>query len=64
MAIFHITPENDLKKHYSDGTPCPCSPKVKVMEETGDLMYVHNSWDGREVWEQLMRKAKDEYSPN
>jgi hypothetical protein len=47
--IWHILPINDIKDHVEDST-CPCEPVVLV--EGGDLIIVHNSWDGREAVEE------------
>lgn len=38
----HVYPTDDLLPHKTDGTPCPCNPRID-----GDLV-IHNSWDGRE----------------
>ena len=45
----HVVPINDMKRHTL--TPgCECQP---VIEETGDVLdiVIHNSFDGREVFE-------------
>lgn len=43
--IYHITPINDLKEHTESG--CECNPMVNV-QENGDILMLHNSYDGRE----------------
>lgn len=54
MAIYHVYPVNDLENHLTEeGSQCPCRPTLKI-EDSGDLIFVHNSWDGREIWEQLL----------
>lgn len=50
---YHICPENDLREHVTDdGCLCPCLP-VRHWEELN--VWVHNSYDGREVREVLER---------
>lgn len=43
--IFHIIPENDLIEHVED-TTCECFPKVDF--EDGNMIVIHNAYDGRE----------------
>lgn len=54
---YHILPINDIKDHVEQST-CPCEPEVVV--EGGDLIIVHNSWDGREGLEQALEVYKDD----
>lgn len=49
--IWNILPENDLKEHIEEST-CECGPSVEILEN-GDMMIIHNSYDGREILEQL-----------
>lgn len=42
---WHVTPVGDLKEH-EESTTCKCEPKV--LHENGDMIVVHNSFDGRE----------------
>lgn len=44
---WHILPNNDLKPHIEYGSICHCDPTVKLLDG-GDIMIVHNSFDGRE----------------
>ena len=44
MAI-HILPVNDLKQH-EESTTCECLPSVEF--ENGEMLVIHNSFDGRE----------------
>jgi len=44
MAI-HVTPINDLHDH-EESTTCKCGPSVKF--ENGEMIVIHNSFDGRE----------------
>ena len=48
--IWHITPVNDLESH-EESTTCKCDPRV--IYENGDMIVVHNSFDGREGIEWL-----------
>lgn len=50
--IWAVTPVNDTEKHEDFSSMCKCQPEVKVRED-GDLVYVHNSFDGRELIEQI-----------
>lgn len=49
--IYHVLPVNDLKEHQEDST-CQCEPQARILEETGDVLIIHNSFDGREYVEQ------------
>lgn len=50
--IYHVMPNNDLKEHSEDSAnPCECEPSVIQVE--GDLILVHNSFDGREAVEEV-----------
>lgn len=49
--MIHILPINDLKEHEELST-CHCNPSAEVLED-GSIMIVHNSYDKREVIEQL-----------
>jgi hypothetical protein len=54
MAIYHVVPVDDLKKHSEDSAvPCDCDPKVQM--EDGDMILVHNSYDGREMIEEATK---------
>ena len=43
---IHIVPLNDLKEHEESST-CECCPSVEF--ENGEMIVVHNSFDGREL---------------
>lgn len=45
----NVIPENDLRMHLY-GTLCRCRPSKEVTDE-GVPLYVHNSYDGREAYE-------------
>ena len=44
--MIHIIPINDIKDHIEEST-CLCYPKVEVIEN-GEIMIIHNAYDGRE----------------
>lgn len=48
---WHVTPTNDLQPH-EESTTCKCEPKVEIME-SGDMLVIHNSYDGRELFEEI-----------
>ena len=48
--MINITPINDLKEHI-DSSTCECSPNVTF--ENGEMIIIHNSYDGREWKEDL-----------
>jgi len=49
----HVYPVNDAIPHnLENGGQCDCRPKLDVLEN-GDILIIHNSWDGREIFEQL-----------
>ena len=43
---IHVSPIDDLLPHDCTSPNCMCDPKVIV--EGGKLVYIHNSYDGRE----------------
>ncbi len=49
---YHIIPIDDIKEHVSLPT-CHCNPQLK------DGVWVHNSFDGREVYEQAAELIKN-----
>lgn len=44
--MIHVVPLNDWIEHKEDGTTCMCDPKILL--ESGEMIIVHNSADGRE----------------
>lgn len=48
---WHILPINDTKEHEEKST-CECRPEVEILDN-GDMMIIHNSFDGREYVEVL-----------
>jgi len=48
---WHILPLNDSKEHEELST-CDCLPKVEIAEG-GDMLIIHNSYDGREIVEKV-----------
>lgn len=51
----HILPINDIKPH-EEATTCKCKPTVEILQD-GEMMVVHNSFDGREQIEGLIESA-------
>lgn len=48
--IFHVIPVNDIWSHL-ESDDCECEPRI---EEDGHVI-VHNSYDGRELIEEVDR---------
>lgn len=46
--MLHVIPENDLRKH-EESNVCDCHPFM--IEENGEMIMIHNSYDGRELIE-------------
>jgi hypothetical protein len=53
---YHVLPTDDLKPHTEDST-CECKPRV--IFENGEMIIIHNSFDGREKIEQLLNINKN-----
>ena len=51
IEIWHVIPTKDLEEHEELST-CKCNPKVEILEESGAVLIIHNSFDGRELVEQ------------
>lgn len=47
---IHVTPNNDTKIHSLTHT-CHCEPRIE--QEGGNMIIIHNSFDGREGVEQV-----------
>ena len=50
--MIHILPVNDLKEH-EELTTCECNPRIEILDD-GEIMVIHNSYDGREYIEELV----------
>ena len=48
--MINITPVNDIEPHTEEST-CHCQPSV--IYENGEMIIVHNSFDGRELFEEI-----------
>jgi hypothetical protein len=57
MSIFHVIPINDDKEH-TESSVCKCHPVAETLE-SGDILIVHNSFDGREYVEKLIETCKN-----
>ena len=44
ILMIHILPVNDLEEHEKT-TTCKCKPRVEF--ENGEMIVIHNSFDGR-----------------
>lgn len=55
--IYHVLPIDDLKKH-SENSICECHPTSQILEN-GDILIIHNSYDGREFVEKLHETCKN-----
>ena len=52
MSIRHVYPLNDLEEHDTESAgQCDCNPTVEFVN--GDTIVIHNSYDGREIIEQI-----------
>lgn len=60
MAIWHIIPTNDTAEHQEDST-CECEPRMDEIIETGDILIIHNAYDGREAVEIAMDIINNKY---
>jgi hypothetical protein len=49
--MYNVYPTNDLEEHILDST-CKCKPKIVF--ENGEMIIVHNSFDQRELIEELL----------
>jgi len=58
--IYHILPTNDLEPHEESST-CKCLPEVEVIDN-GDMLIIHNSFDGREQVEKLVQDVFNNYN--
>ena len=56
--MYNILPVNDIESHIEDST-CKCKPKV--IFENGEMIIVHNSFDGREYREQLIEEIQRQF---
>lgn len=54
---YYVLPINDIKEHEEEST-CSCNPKVEVLPN-GDMLIIHNSFDGREYVEILRETTKN-----
>lgn len=55
--MTHIYPVNDIIEHDLDTTTCECQPKIE--EVNGEMLVIHNSYDGRELMEQAKEILKN-----
>ena len=53
--MYNILPINDIEPHIEDST-CECNPKIVFTN--GEMIIVHNSFDGREYKKQLIAEIE------
>jgi hypothetical protein len=53
-----VLPVDDIKEHDEDSTTCECEPKI--IWESGEMILVHNAFDGRHLEEQIQEILEDE----
>lgn len=54
--MFNVFPINDSKEHTLNST-CICKPRI--VYENGEMIIIHNSFDGRENIENLLITCKN-----
>lgn len=59
--LIHIMPINDLEEHEESST-CKCSPKLIV--ENDEMIFIHNSYDGREYIEEVNEILNNRHPPD
>lgn len=57
---YHVLPIDDLKEHSEEST-CECCPELKMAN--GEMIFVHNAWDKRELREQAIEKYNGDWIP-
>lgn len=53
--IWHVLPNGE--EHNEEDSRCCCEPNVQVLEN-GDLLVIHNSFDKREIIEEIYKILK------
>jgi len=49
----HFLPLDDLRPHLEAGEWCHCAPRIEYKD--GNKVFIHNSYDGREFYEEETR---------
>lgn len=47
---IHVLPANDIGLHADSGVHCSCNPTVEWVD--GTMLVIHNSFDGRELFDE------------
>lgn len=47
---LHVYPLNDEREHDIETSMCWCNPTMEIVN--GEMLFIHNSADGRELIEQ------------
>jgi hypothetical protein len=55
---YHVLPINDTNEH-EESSACECQPELQ-MQENGNMLIIHNSFDGREIIEELLDELNNE----
>lgn len=60
--MMHVYPLNDIDDHdtSSNGHKCKCDPEIIL--ENGEMIVVHNAFDGRELTEEDSEQEEKWYS--
>lgn len=51
--MIHVYPVDDLMEHDTTNTGSTCRCEPEIMVENGEIIVIHNSFDGREGMEWL-----------
>lgn len=54
-TMFNVFPINDIEEHIMDST-CWCCPDI--IEESGEIIVIHNAFDGRTLKEEQLKKEE------
>ena len=56
---IHVLPNGDIYPHDNDSVcDCSCNPTVEIIN--GEALTIHNSYDGREIFEAMDAENKKE----
>jgi hypothetical protein len=53
--MIQVVPVNDIKPHTDDST-CECGVRVEVVN--GEMIFIHSSFDGRELSEECENESE------
>ena len=55
--MLHVFPIGDIEEHDTENTTCWCVPEIT--EEYGQIIIIHNAFDGRTLKEKENEKVHD-----